>query len=64
MKIGINRWTFPSDWTIERCFQLAKDSGFDSIEINIAEDDYLTPNSTEAETKALLSLATSIGLED
>ncbi len=63
MKIGINRWTFPADWEIERCFRLAKGSGFDSIEINIAETDYLTPQSTEAETKALLELATSIGLE-
>ena len=42
MQIGINRWTMPPDWSLAECFQAAKRAGFDSIEINLAEDGELT----------------------
>ena len=37
MKKGINAWCFPTDFTIEKCMMLAKQAGFDSIELNISE---------------------------
>lgn len=63
MKIGINRWTMPGDWEITRCFQEAKRAGFDSIEINMAEEGYLTPHSTEAEVRQLVAAAREAGVE-
>src|SRR5205823_5077512 len=63
MKIGINRWTMPNDWSIERCFAEAKAASFDSIEINVGEEGYLTPGSTEAEVRALAEQAKRAGIE-
>ncbi|HZP84178.1 MAG TPA: sugar phosphate isomerase/epimerase family protein [Chthonomonadaceae bacterium] len=63
MKIGINRWTLPGDLSIGDCFQMAKRTGFDSIEINIAEDGYLTTNSTEAEVRQIVAQAQQAGIE-
>lgn len=63
MKIGINRWTLPDDWPISDCFDRARAVGFDSIEINIAEEGYLTVDSTESEVKALADEARRSGIE-
>ncbi len=63
MKIGVNRWTFPGDLSLAECFQMAKRAGFDSIEINIAEDGELTPSSTEADVKAIVASAAQAGME-
>ena len=63
MKIGINRWTLPGDLTLRECFDLVKRTGFDSIEINIAEDGELTPYTPEADVKALTEAATSADIE-
>lgn len=62
MKIGVNRWTFPNDLTLSQCFQIAKRAGFDSIEINIAEDGELTPGSTREDVKAIAESAKSAGI--
>ena len=63
MKIGINRWTFPNDWSIEKCFQVAAEAGFDTIEINAADEGYLTMESTEKEVRGLVKLAQAAGIE-
>src|SRR5258708_31692665 len=63
MKIGINRWTFPDPLSLRECFAQARRAGFDSIEINIAEDGEVTPTSTEAEIKAIVASATAAGVE-
>lgn len=63
MKIGVNRWTLPSHLPLVECFKLVKDAGFDSIEINLAEDGELTPETDEAGVKSLLAEANSLGLE-
>lgn len=42
MKKGINQWLFPDTMSIERCMAVAKDAGFDGIEICMGED---TPKS-------------------
>ncbi len=63
MKIGINRWTLPPQLSLAECFTLAKRAGFDSIEINIADDGELTPATTEAEVKGLVQAASNAGIE-
>ncbi len=63
MKIGINRWTLPSHLPLSECFTLVKQAGFDSIEINIAEDGELTAETSEQDVKALVAAANDIGLE-
>ncbi len=56
MKIGINRWTLPPHLPLAECFTLVAQAGFDSIEINIAEDGELTPATDEQGVKALVAL--------
>jgi hexulose-6-phosphate isomerase len=63
MKIGVNRWTFPTDWSLERCFEVAEQVGFDSIEINVAEKGYLTPESTRSEVEDIVAMAQAHNLE-
>jgi len=63
MKIGINRWTLPPELSLSECFVMAKRAGFDSIEINIADDGELTPASTETEVKDLVRAASAAGIE-
>jgi L-ribulose-5-phosphate 3-epimerase len=62
MQIGINRWTFPNHLTLAKCFQIAAQSGFETIEINMAEDGELRPDSTEAEVKAIVASAQAAGI--
>ncbi len=63
MKIGINRWTLPTHLTLSECFAIAKQAGFDSIEINIAEDGELRTDSTESEVRAIVASAADAGIE-
>lgn len=63
MKIGINRWTMPPGWTLPECFRAAKRAGFDSIEINIAEEGELTPQSAEGEVHRIADTARETGIE-
>ena len=63
MKIGINRWTLPPHLTLAECFAMAKQAGFDSIEINIAEDGELRTDSTEADVRSIVASAATVGIE-
>jgi hexulose-6-phosphate isomerase len=63
MKIGINRWTMPDSWALERCFEEAARAGFDTIEINIAEEGPLSLKTTESEAKQILRQARAAGVE-
>ncbi len=63
MKIGINRWTMPGDWSFERCLKAAKEAGFDSIEFNMAEDGVLGFEAKEAEVRQIAEMAERIGVE-
>jgi len=62
MKIGINRWTLPPEWSLAECFEAARQAGFDSIEVNIAEDGELTLTSTEAEVRRIADSAREAGI--
>lgn len=63
MKIGINRWTLPPQLSLTECFVLANRAGFDSIEINIAEDGELTPETGESDVKRIVQDAATAGIE-
>lgn len=78
MKRGINAWCFPGSFPIQKCMQLAKDAGFDSIELNMTEinkgkgftdelnfteNPGLTINSSEEELLSTAGQAKSIGIK-
>lgn len=62
MQIGINRWTLSPALSLAECFRLAKRAGFDSIEINIAEDGELTLESDEAAVRRIVASAVDAGI--
>src|SRR2546427_703593 len=55
MKICINRWTFPEHLSLAECFAQAKRAGFDSVEINIAEEGKVAIGVENVWNKFLLS---------
>ena len=63
MKIGINAWTFPGNLSIQQGFKVAKRGGFDAVEINLAEDGYLSMSSAEADVKSLAKAAQNMSVE-
>ena len=65
MKKSINMWAFPypDKMSLEECFQLAKDAGFDGIEPNFNLEGEFSAESSEAEIAAIGQMAKKIGLE-
>lgn len=64
MKKSINLWAFPypEKMTLRQCLQLAKDAGFDGIELNYDLDSDLSPNSGTKEFTAIRTMAEEIGI--
>jgi sugar phosphate isomerase/epimerase len=64
MKKSINLWAFPypGRMTLRECLQLAKDAGFDGIELNYDEKNDLSPKAGPKELKALRKMAEDIGI--
>ena len=65
MKKSINLWAFPypDRMNLEECLQLAKDAGFDGIELNYDLDNDLSPKAGAKEFKAIRQLADRIGIQ-
>ena len=65
MKKSINQWAFPypDRMNLEECLRLAKDAGFDGIELNYDLDNDLSPKSGTKEYTAIRKLADKIGIE-
>jgi hexulose-6-phosphate isomerase len=61
---SINLWAFPypDRMNLRECLQLAKDAGFDGIELNYDLDNDLSPKSGTAEYQALRRMADQIGI--
>lgn len=61
---SINLWAFPypQKMTLEQCLQLAKDAGFDGIELNYDLDSDLSPKSGTKEFTAIRKTAEKIGI--
>lgn len=65
MKKSINLWAFPypDKMSLQQCFQLAKDAGFDAVEPNFNLEGEFSAESTADEIKAIGEMAKKIGLE-
>jgi hexulose-6-phosphate isomerase len=65
MKKSINQWAFPypEKMNLEQCLRLAKDAGFDGVEVNYDLDNDLSPKSGPKEYAAIRNLADKIGIQ-
>ncbi len=65
MKKSINLWAFPypDKMPLRRCLKIAKDAGFDGIELNYDLDSDLSPKSGTKEFTAIRHMADQIGIE-
>ena len=65
MKKSINQWAFPypQRMNLRECLQLAKDAGFDGIELNYDLENDLSPKATTKDYVAIRKLADEIGIE-
>lgn len=61
---SINLWAFPypEKMTLQQCLQLAKDAGFDGIELNYDLDSDLSPKSGTKQFQAIRRMAEDIGI--
>lgn len=64
MKKSINLWAFPypERMNLRQCLQLAKDAGFDAVELNYDLDNDLSPKATSKDYAALRKMADQIGI--
>ncbi len=64
MKKSINLWAFPypQRMTLRECLRLAKDAGFDGIELNYDLDNDLSPKSSPAKYREIRKMAEEIGI--
>lgn len=64
MKKSINQWAFPypEKMSLRRCFELAKDAGFDGIELNYDLENDLSPEKSSADYAAIRKMADEIGI--
>jgi len=65
MKKSINLWAFPypAQWTLKECFEIAKDAGFEGIELNIDAEGELSVQSKPAQLLEIRRLAEQVGIE-
>ncbi len=64
MKKSINQWAFPypQRMNLKECLQLAKNAGFDGIELNYDLENDLSPSSSTKDYQAIRRLADKIGI--
>jgi L-ribulose-5-phosphate 3-epimerase len=63
MKKGISVWAFDPARPLPEVFRMAKEAGFDGVEVAIAVDGPITPQTTEAECQQILAQAADAGVE-
>ena len=65
MKKSINLWAFPypDRWSLKQCLQLAKDAGFDGVELNFALEGEFSATSSDAQIADIRRLAQGVGIE-
>ncbi|MGQ9554218.1 MAG: sugar phosphate isomerase/epimerase family protein [Anaerolineae bacterium] len=62
MHKAISIWAFTSGKSLEQCLALAKDAGFQGVELAYALDGFVTPQADAQEIGRICSLANSYGL--
>lgn len=63
MKKGINIWSFRADRTIQECARIAKQAGFEGLELSLNETGELGLDATDKEVLAIKSMLENEGLE-
>lgn len=63
MKKGINIWSFPEGMKVKDCMNMAKEYGFDSIELALNEKGELSLESSDEEIKAYTDYAKDLNIE-
>ncbi|GAB5402747.1 MAG: sugar phosphate isomerase/epimerase [Aureliella sp.] len=65
MKTSINLWAFPypDKMTLRECLQLAKDAGFDGIELNYDLESDLSPDHSTPDYHVIRKMAEEVGIE-
>jgi L-ribulose-5-phosphate 3-epimerase len=64
MKKSINLWAFPypDRMSLRECLQLAKDAGFDGVELNYDLENDLSPKAGPEQLRAIRKMAAEIGI--
>ena len=64
MKKSINLWAFPypDKWSLQECFEIAKDAGFDAVEPNFNLEGEFSAESTDDEIRAVKRMADAVGI--
>jgi L-ribulose-5-phosphate 3-epimerase len=64
MKKSINLWAFPypDRMDLRECFRLARDAGFEGIELNYDLDNDLSPKATPERLRAIRAMAREVGI--
>ena len=62
MKKSISIWSFYGDWDLKQKMQLARDAGFEGIEIDLSGDGPLNFETTQAEVDRIAQLAKEVGI--
>lgn len=60
---GINIWSFDSSLSIRQCMVMAKDAGFEGIELALAAKGPLSMECTDDDARALRAMAEEIGIQ-
>ena len=65
MKKSINLWAFPypDKWSLQECFQVARDAGFDAVEPNFDLEGEFSAESSDDEIRAIRRMADDAGIE-
>lgn len=63
IKKGINIWSFDQSLSIEQCMRMAKEAGFEGIELALAAKGPLSLESTDEEIVSIRKKAEEIGIE-
>ncbi len=62
MKKGISIWSF-TEPDLKKCFELAKDAGFDGVEVALDENGPISLTSTKEDILAVKEMAKEVGIE-
>ncbi|MBK1875845.1 sugar phosphate isomerase/epimerase family protein [Pelagicoccus mobilis] len=62
MKKSISIWSFYGDWDLRQKMQLAKDAGFEGIELDISDEGPISLNTSSDEHRQIREIAENVGI--
>lgn len=62
-RIGINCWSLPADLSLPQAFQIAKEAGFDCVEVNVGEEGEVFLEMEEKAARQIAQEAKKMGVE-